>query len=314
MDQKRPHILLTGAAGFIGFHLQQALQGKAEVRLLDALVAHQPASALRAQRLIGLQTETTDAALDAQLAGVDCIIHLAAETGIRPSITYPERYYAANVHFTMRLLEAAKRVGVSNLIYASSSSVYAPYSGSVSEEANTDVQLSFYGTTKKMMEQLVAAYTQQQGMRAIGLRFFTVYGSWTRPDMAAYKFMKAIQSQESITLYNPAVLQRDFTHVSDIVAAILGLLTNIESLKVGQHELFNIGYGSPVLVHDFAQQIAAALDKPLFVQSEELPSNEVLSTHANTDKLFAFLGKKPQVATEKGVAEMVNWFRNFNYE
>ncbi len=314
MDHKRPHILLTGAAGFIGFHLQQALQGFAEVRLLDALVPHQQASVQRSHLISGLHTQISDSDLDQLLIGIDCIIHLAAETGIRPSLIYPERYFTANVGFTMRLLEAAKRARVQRLIYASSSSVYAPYSGSVSEDANTDQQLSFYGTTKKMMEQLVAAYAQQEGLRAIGLRFFTVYGSWTRPDMAAYKFMKAISSGQAITLYDPTVLQRDFTHVSDITDSILGLLQQIDSFSEGQHELFNIGFGSPVLVHDFAMQIASALNKPLFINPQALPSNEAISTHANTDKLFAILGRKPRVSSDQGVSEMVSWFRNFNYE
>lgn len=314
MISKRPQILLTGAAGFIGFHLQKALKAHADVFLLDALVPHQFASIVRANLLSSLHTDMSAVQLEKLLEGTDCIIHLAAETGIALSAQYPSRYLDTNVHFTMRLLEAAQKAGVPNFIYASSSSVYAPYSGSVKETDDTSDQLSFYGTTKKMMEQLVAAYAKQVGMRAIGLRFFTVYGSWTRPDMAAYKFMTAIAANQPITIYNPETLQRDFTHVSEIVDSILGLLQQISTLSPGQHEIFNIGYGSPVLVSDFAAQIANALAKPLIVTVGKLPSNEALSTHANVEKLHDFLGKKLQISTRTGVAEMVEWFKSSPYE
>jgi len=309
----KPRILLTGAAGFIGFHLQKALQADADLVLFDSLMAHQVASQIRAKKLNNLQTQLTDQQLEATLKDVDCIIHLAAETGISRSAKEPEIYIENNISFTMRLLAAANRAGVQHFIYASSSSVYAPYSGEVKETADTQNQLSFYGTTKKMMEQMVAAYAAQSGLKAIGLRFFTVYGSWTRPDMAAYKFMQSISKQQAITIYNPQQLQRDFTHVSDIVRAISGLLHQIASLQEGQHEIFNIGFGSPIYVRDFAQQIASALGQPLILGAGVLPNNEALHTHSNSQKLRDFIGFQPTVAAEQGIHEMVEWFKTQPY-
>ncbi|MFM7005757.1 MAG: NAD-dependent epimerase/dehydratase family protein [Flavobacteriales bacterium] len=313
MTQQRPRILLTGAAGFIGFHLQKALQADADLVLVDTLEAHQVASQIRAKELKNLQTQVSDQLLAALMKEVSCVIHLAAETGISRSAKEPEIYLENNVSFTMRLLAAAKRAGVEHFIYASSSSVYAPYSGEVSETADTQTQLSFYGTTKKMMEQLVASFAAQHGLKAIGLRFFTVYGSWTRPDMAAYKFMKAITAEQPITIYNPEALQRDFTHVSDIVLSIEGLLKKIHTLQQGQHEIFNIGFGAPVFVRDYALQIASLLEKPLLLQEASLPANEALHTHSNSQKLQDFIGFRPQISAELGIREMVEWFKTRPY-
>jgi UDP-glucuronate 4-epimerase len=244
----------------------------------------------------------------------DVLIHLAALTGIAQSAVDPSSYLEVNVLGTLNVLEQARKNGVKRIIYASSSSVYTPHEGPVKETDHTMNPLSFYGSTKKMSEVLVENYCRQFGMTAIGLRFFTVYGSWTRPDMAAYKFMKAIEANQAVTIYQAEKLKRDFTHVSDIVHGIKRLMDVLPEMKLGTHEVFNIGFGQPVLVKDFAGEIARSMGKELIMEEAELPKNEVLSTHADTEKLQQFTGFKPQVSVQEGVREMVTWFKTNAYE
>ena len=170
------------------------------------------------------------------------------------------------------------------------------------------------GEQKKMMEQMVENYCKQFGMTAIGLRFFTVYGSWTRPDMAAYKFMKAIQSKQPITLYNEGEVSRDFTHVSDIVKSIELIIEKVQSEPLGTHKVFNIGHGKPISVKRYAELIAKNLEIPLQIKSAKLPSNELPATYADTTKLREYIFYQPICSVETGVAEMTDWFKATNYE
>ena len=151
-------------------------------------------------------------------------------------------------------------------------------------------------------------------MTAIGLRFFTVYGSWTRPDMAAYKFMNAIEAEKEITLYNDGNVYRDFTHVSDIVHSIELLMQKITTEDPGFHEIFNIGYGAPSSVKEYATLIAKHLNKTLKTTDAPLPPNELLATHSNTSKLEQYIGYKPVCSMEQGIIEMTDWFKNDRYE
>lgn len=304
-------ILITGQAGFIGTHLSQKLSSGHEILGMDLLAKK---SAQLRQEHFQLELFKGDINGDflSQIKEVpDIIIHLAAETGIAGSLHHPDLYFQQNVQGTFNVLEQCRKYGVKHLIYASSSSVYSPQQSIMHEEALHDQQLSYYGTTKRMTELMVDNYTKQFGIKAIGLRFFTVYGSWTRPDMAAYKFMKAIQQKEAITLYNDGDISRDFTHISDIVQSIALMIPNFIKEDIGFHEIFNIGSGQPISVLKYAELIAKNLGKELIIQSAPLPINELKSTYSNTDKLARYVGYQAQCSIEKGIQEMTDWFKEY---
>lgn len=306
-------ISITGIAGFIGYHLQEKLRRKHSVRGIDSLGPEFAASHARSKMVDNFSQQDCSGFLDACPEKPDLVIHLAAHTGIKKSYTDPESYIQNNVLSTFQVLEQCRKNGVKYLIYASSSSVYEPGQAIMREDAATEHQLSFYGTTKKMSEIMVENYCRQYGMTAIGLRFFTVYGSWTRTDMAAYIFMESIAQGKPITLYNNGNVYRDFTHVSDIVGAIALLVEKIFAEQPGSHQVFNIGYGAPVSVHHYASLIAAQLGKELLYESRELPENELESTHCDPSKLESYIGFKPRVSVEEGVKEMTDWYLKNKY-
>jgi UDP-glucuronate 4-epimerase len=308
-------VLITGGAGFIGYHLQHQLQYKHLVNAIDLINEPTSAIKLRKSKLMHVKhADITSNFLDDFDQIPDVIIHLAAETGISGSLTHPQKYFDTNVAGTFNVLEQCRKNGVKYLIYASSSSVYEPNQTVMHEEANTNKQLSYYGTTKKMDEVMVENYCQQFGITAIGLRFFTVYGSFTRPDMAAYKFMQTIENGGEITLYNNGDVFRDFTHVSDVVKSIELLIGKIMQEPTGFHQLFNIGLGKPISVQNYASCIAKYLNKPLHTVSKTLPQNELTSTHSNTQKLQAYINYKPTCSIEEGIEEMTTWFKTNRYE
>ena len=308
-------IFLTGGAGFIGFHLQQHLKSKHSIIAIDLLAENNIAANYRASILGNVKQQNINKAfLDDLSDKPEVLIHLAAETGISGSLTNPQQYFDTNVAATFNVLEQCRKNGVKYLIYASSSSVYAPNQELMMEDSDTNNQLSFYGTTKKMCEVMINNYCNQFGITAIGLRFFTVYGSFTRPDMAAYKFMKAIKNQQPITLFNNGNVLRDFTHVSDIVKPIALLIDKIKTEPLGTHKIFNIGNGTPISIQQYAQLIADNLGETLLSNYQPLPANELPSTHSNTEKLVRYIGYKPSFTIEEGVLEMTNWFKQFNYE
>ncbi len=308
-------ILITGGAGFIGYHLQQKLTAKYDVKAIDLLDGNNKFIEHRKKNLNHITHG------DIRLPFLHLIekkpkvlIHLAAETGISGSLTNPEKYFDTNVTGTFNVLEECRKAGVNYIIYASSSSVYEPNQENMPENAKSEKQLSFYGTTKKMCEVMIQNYCKQFGMVAIGLRFFTVYGSYTRPDMAAYKFMQAINTGKPINLYNNGDVYRDFTHVSDVVNSIELLLEKIQQEPAGLHQIFNIGFGTPISVKDYASRIAKSLDKPLFTQFLPLPSNELSLTHSDTQLLTHYIKYKPKCDLNSGVLEMTNWYKTNNYE
>lgn len=306
------NILITGIAGFIGSHLQKELQAEFSIAGIDNLQSL--ASKKRAERIGNFEKVSIHSDfIDGLTEKPEIVIHLAAETGISGSLTNPIRYMQQNVEGTFNVLEQCRKNGVKYLIYASSSSVYEP-NEIMSEDAPHDKQLSFYGTSKRMTEIMVENYCRQFGITAIGLRFFTVYGSWTRPDMAAYKFMQAIENGKPITLYNNGAVYRDFTHVSDIVNSIQLLTSKITEESIGTHKIFNIGNGSPVSVKKYAELIAQNLGKALIVENKPLPSNELELTHSDTTELQKYIGYKPHCAIEDGIREMTEWFKKVRYE
>lgn len=308
-------ILITGSAGFIGFHLLSKLKNLYEVQGIDFLHDTKFATRTRASILDEVIQQSIHAPfIDHLLLKPDVVIHLAAETGIAGSLLNPALYFYQNVEGTFNVLEQCRKNGVKYLIYASSSSVYEPNQSIMHEESPHNHQLSFYGTSKRMTEVMIENYCKQFGIIAIGLRFFTVYGSWTRPDMAAYKFMEAIESERPITLYNEGTISRDFTHVSDVVHAISLLVEKIKHEKKGTHKVFNIGLGSPISVKKYAELIARSFNKELKFESKKLPSNELVSTYSDSSKLAQFIQFRPICSIQDGIEEMTNWFKTSRYE
>lgn len=306
-------IIITGVAGFIGFHLWNKLQTIYQVSGIDSIQNN--ASQRRFNLLDNIQaTSIHSNFLDEMEVKPKIVVHLGAETGIAGSLLNPQLYFHQNIEGTFNVLEQCRKNGVKYLIYASSSSVYEPNQAVMAENSPHSNQLSFYGTSKRMTEVMVENYCKQFGMVAIGLRFFTVYGSWTRPDMAAYKFMRAIQANEAITLYKDGNVFRDFTHVSDITNAIALLCSKITSEKKGFHEIFNIGYGAPVSVKTYAETIAKHLNKELKFINKPLPSNELEATHSNCSKLETYIQYKPSCSINEGIEEMTNWFNHHRYD
>jgi UDP-glucuronate 4-epimerase len=308
-------IFITGGAGFIGFQLQKQLEGKFDVSAIDLLSLNNKASIYRSKNLTNLvQNDIASNFLDHLKTKPDVLIHLAAETGIAGSLTNPAKYFDTNLQGTFNVLEQCRKNGVKHIIYASSSSVYSPNQELMSEESDTKSQLSFYGTSKKMSEIMIENYCAQFGLTAIGLRFFTVYGSWTRPDMAAYKFMKNIDKGLPINIYNNGNVFRDFTHVIDIVKSIELLIKKIQLEPIGTHKIFNIGLGSPISVLKYATLIAHAIGKEPIINFTNLPNNELVSTFSNTNHLEQYIQFKPLCKIEDGINEMVAWFKNNKYE
>lgn len=307
-------VFITGGAGFIGYHLQQQLITHHNISAIDLLDDDNKAAALRIKQLP--QTKKGNICsnfLDILDKKPDIVVHLAAETGIAPSLLHPQKYFDTNVAGTFNVLEQCRKNNVKYLIYASSSSVYASGQEVTDENADTSHQLSFYGTTKKVCETMIENYCKQFGLVAIGLRFFTVYGSWTRPDMAAYKFMTAITNNKPITIYNNGNVFRDFTHVSDIVKSIELLVGKIFQEKEGTHQVFNIGHGNPVSVKNFAETIASYLNKNVSFENAELPLNELPYTHADNMAIYNYTKYKPVLSLNQGVKEMTSWFLKTNY-
>jgi UDP-glucuronate 4-epimerase len=308
-------IFITGGAGFIGYQLQKQLEGKFDVNAIDLLSPSNKAAALRSTHLKKIvQGDIASAFLNNLNTKPDVLIHLAAETGISGSIINPAKYFETNLYGTFNVLEQCRKNGVKHIIYASSSSVYSPNQELMNEESNTKSQLSFYGTSKKMSEIMIENYCAQFGLIAIGLRFFTVYGSWTRPDMAAYKFMSNIDKGLPINIYNKGNVYRDFTHVSDIIKAIELLINKIQFEPVGTHKIFNIGLSSPTSVLQYAKLIAQSIGKEPKINFTNLPNNELISTYSNTKKLEEYIQFKPECKIEDGIPEMVTWFKKHKYE
>jgi UDP-glucuronate 4-epimerase len=213
----------------------------------------------------------------------------------------------------VNLLECAKKYGVKNIIYASSSSVYGlntqtPYT----ENQQTDSPISVYAVSKKADELLAHTYAQLFDLNLIGLRFFTVYGAWTRPDMAAYIFMQAIRNNQPIHLFNEGKMVRDFTYAGDVVNAIELLLGKITTEQAPTHQVFNIGNHRPILTIDFLKCIEQAMDKKAVVNFKPAQPGDMLATNADCEKLFNYIDFKPNTKIEKGVEEMVNWFNAFS--
>ena len=328
-DLANRRILLTGAAGFVGFHLSDLLvRSGAEVLGIDNLNAYYDVS-LKQARLDLLQPldrfsfrkldicdhEGVDS-IFAEFAP-DCVIHLAAQAGVRYSLENPRAYVESNVGGFLNILEACRAHPVRHLIYASSSSVYGTNSKiPFSEDDPVEQPVSLYAATKRADELMARTYSHLFGIAASGLRFFTVYGPWGRPDMAYFSFTKAILEGRAIDVYNHGRMRRDFTYIDDIVRAIATLVDHPPIPEAGSgdappHALYNIGNHTPIELERFINAIETALGKEARRNYLPMQPGDVPATYANVDRLAAVTGFSPDTPIETGIARFVEWYRSY---
>lgn len=329
-------ILITGAAGFIGMHTVQKMAALGhEVIGLDNINAYYETD-LKYARLaeLGIKRENLEynkkvdgntniqfVLLDIQDAGnlnslfatqkFDVAIHLAAQAGVRYSITNPRDYIDSNIIGFYNILEACRNFPPQHLVFASSSSVYGntddvPFS----ENQNTDSPVSFYAATKKSNEVMAHSYSELYNMKITGLRFFTVYGPWGRPDMAPTLFAKAGMEAKPIKVFNEGNQSRDFTYIDDIVQGIE--IVAQKPPTETNFRLLNIGNGNPVNLMNFIKLLELNLDKPFKYQMMPAQNGDVQSTYADVSEIQK-LGYKASTSLELGIPKFVNWFLNYYF-
>ena len=330
-------ILLTGAAGFIGMTTALRLLARGdEVVGLDNLNDYYDVSLKqnRLNRLLphpGFRFVKLDVADRAGMADLfvaekfDRVIHLAAQAGVRYSLQNPHAYIESNVVGFTNILEGCRHARVQHLVYASSSSVYGgntkmPFS----EHDSVDHPVSLYAATKKANELMAHTYSHLYGLPTTGLRFFTVYGPWGRPDMALFLFTKAILEGRAIDVFNHGKMQRDFTYVDDIVEGVIRVIDRIASPNAAYdasradpassnvpYRVFNIGNNNPVPLLDFIGCIENALGKKAEKNLLPLQDGDVPETYANTDALNEWVGFVPGTSIEQGIGRFVAWYREY---
>jgi UDP-glucuronate 4-epimerase len=328
MAASGPRVLVTGNAGFIGFHVAKALiERGAEVAGLDNLSPYYDV-ALKEARLAELGRAGAFRMARADLADHDAVhalfesfrpevcVHLAAQAGVRHSIAQPRPFVSANLDGFLSILEACRAHPVRHLVYASSSSVYgANAKVPFHEDDPVLAPVSLYAATKRANELMAQAYAHLYRIPSSALRFFTVYGPWGRPDMAYWTFTEAIAAGRPIEVFNHGRLRRDFTYVDDVVQAILRLIDLPPAAETGiagaPHAIFNIGNHTPVELGHFIAAIEAALGRQAEKLYLPMQPGDVPATFADVGKLAALTGFSPSTTIEDGIARFVAWWRSY---
>jgi len=331
-------ILVTGAAGFIGRAVsEKLLQENHQVIGLDVLNDYYDVS-LKEDRLATLKSspdfehirlDIVDQEAMEQLfgdAGFDRVVHLAAQAGVRYSIDHPHPYAQSNVVGFLNILEGCRRNKVQHLVFASTSSVYGLNSTMpFSEQHSVDHPVSLYAATKKANEVMAHSYAHLYRLPTTGLRFFTVYGPWMRPDMALYKFAKKIVEGEPIQIYNEGNMVRDFTYVDDVVEGIIRTLDNVATPDSGwssaspvtsssssPYRIFNIGNGNPVPLIRYIDLLEQELGIEIVREYLPMQAGDVQGTSADVTALQSAVGYAPSTPVETGVAKFVEWFVDYH--
>jgi UDP-glucuronate 4-epimerase len=312
-------VLVTGASGFVGYHVSAALLARGvdvlgvddcnayyDVRLKQARLALLAAD----KNFVFKQMDIADHAGLALLGdGVEAVVHLAAQAGVRYSLEQPFAYAASNLTGHLSVLELVRRHRkISHLIYASSSSVYGTGSAlPYCETARADQPSSLYGATKRADELMSHSYTHLFGLKQTGLRFFTVYGPWGRPDMAYFGFAEAIMAGRPVTLYDQGRLKRDFTYIDDIVAGILGVF-DFPPEDAAPHRVYNIGNNKPEYVTDLVRLLEASLGRQAVIAELPKPEADPVETWADVSALAALCGYAPKTTLDVGIPRFVEWY------
>jgi UDP-glucuronate 4-epimerase len=316
------NILVTGSAGFIGMNLVQSLLADGhkvvgidnfndyyDVRLKrarNAEIASHP-------QFTGIEADLCDMEILKKCFKdnkFDVVCNLAAQAGVRYSLTNPHVYQKANLEAFLNILECCRHAEVPRLVYASSSSVYGgntklPFS----ESDNVDSPVSLYAATKKANELMAHCYTHLYGMQTVGLRFFTVYGPWGRPDMAMWLFTKAMLDGKPIQVFNNGKMQRDFTFVDDIIS---GVKASMFGGGLDPYEIFNIGNHRSENLMDMIKVIADALGIEPKMEMRPMQPGDVPATYADIDKINAKLGYKPTTPISEGIPKFIDWYKQYH--
>jgi len=311
-------VLITGIAGFIGFHLAKKLKSENfQVCGFDNFNDYYDISLKHARedelKKIGIYVNNCDLKNIDDLNELiknekpDIIIHLAAYAGVRHSLNNPRLYIENNIIGTQNLIEACEANGVDNVVYASTSCIMAGNELPWKEDAPTLHQLNPYGYSKKANE---CQFKTSNIYKTVGLRFFTVYGPWGRPDMALFGFSKAILNDETIGLFNYGNMKRDFTYVDDIVQGISIVMNRIFSIDIPLGEIYNIGYGQQVDLIDFVKEIEYNFNKKAIIEYLPMHPADSQETWSDTTKLQA-LGYKPTTSLKEGVKNFADWYKEF---
>lgn len=331
------NFLVTGAAGFIGFHVSQRLLAAGhQVVGIDNLNDYYDVN-LKHARLDLIKADSGFTFIEMDLADRDAIaslfdqhtfqrvIHLGAQAGVRYSIENPHAYADSNLIGHLNILEGCRHHKIEHLLYASSSSVYGlnrkmPFS----TEDSVDHPVSLYAATKKANELMSHTYSHLYQLPTTGLRFFTVYGPWGRPDMALFKFTWAMIAGEAIDVYNQGQMKRDFTYIDDIAEAIVRLQdvipqqddnwtveTGSPATSSAPYRVYNIGNSQPVTLMNYIEAIEKALGITAKKNLMPMQPGDVLETSADTEALYKAIGFKPQTGVEEGVKNFVDWYRDF---
>jgi UDP-glucuronate 4-epimerase len=330
-------ILVTGSAGFIGSHVAHVLLDRGdEVRGLDNLNTYYEVG-LKEARLARLQARDGYGHMTADLADraamerlfdefrPERVVHLAAQAGVRYAAENPHVYASSNLVGFLHVLEGCRRHGVQHLVYASTSSVYGGNTALPFVETQpTEHPLTFYAATKKANESMAHSYAHLYGIPCTGLRFFTVYGPWGRPDMAFFSFTRAIIEGRPIAVFNHGRHSRDFTYVDDIVAGVVGALDDVPAgnaawtgaapdpaTSSAPWRLFNIGNARPVQLLRYIELLEQAIGRKAIMEMKPLQPGDVPDTAADVGALAAATGYSPSTPVEEGVPRFVRWFRDY---
>jgi len=337
MELEYENVLVTGAAGFIGFHLsKRLLADNIRVTGLDNINPYYDVQ-LKKDRLAVLTSNPEFTFIEADLADrqamvdifstykYDIVVNLAAQAGVRYSLVNPHAYVDSNLVGFVNLLEGCRHQHVRHLVFASSSSVYGANTRMpFSVHHNVDHPVSLYAATKKANELMAHTYSHLYGLACTGLRFFTVYGPWGRPDMALFLFTKAILEDKPIKVFNHGKMQRDFTYIDDIIEGIIRVMRRLPAphpdwngdqpdpeTSYVPYKVYNIGNNHPVALMRFIETIESALGKTARKEMLDMQPGDVSATYADIDDLVADVGFRPSTSLDEGIRSFVEWYKQY---